>query len=305
MGGTTPSYIPPIGIATRTTILVVISDVVIANVDQAAAWDGPDGADWAEHAEHYDTAISRIWNRFLEKDLVRQNDNVLDIGCGNGKSSRDIARIASTGSVLGVDLSPQMLEIARERAGKEGLSNVSFVQADAQVHPFEKSVFDFAVSRLGVMFFSDPVAAFSNIARALRPGGRMALITWRELAHNEWLIELRKALAIGRTLPVPPLGAPGQFGLANEDHVRGILRDAGFSGVNFEVVNELIEFGVDAEDAFSFARNQGFVRGLTQDLDDAGKAKALDALHRTLIDHQTGKGVLLGTSSWLITAQRP
>ncbi|MEO8363319.1 MAG: methyltransferase domain-containing protein [Ilumatobacteraceae bacterium] len=279
--------------------------MTIANVDQAAAWDGPDGANWAEYADRYDTAISRIWSRFLEKNLVRQNDKVLDIGCGNGKSSRDIARVASAGSVFGIDLSGRMLEVASQRSASEGLRNVSFLQADAQVHPFEHGAFDFALSRFGAMFFADPVAAFSNICAALRPGGRLALVAWGELADNEWLLAFRKALAVGRTLPVPPIGAPGQFGLANPDHVRRILGDSGFTKANFELVTEPIGFGADAQDAFSFIRTQGFVRGLTQDLDDASKAQALDALHRTLVDHQTDGGVFLQTSSWIITAQRP
>ena len=115
---------------------------------------------------------------------------------------------------------------------------------------------------------------------------------------------MRNALAIGRTLPAPPLDAPGPFGFADSDRVRGILGDAGYTAINFEVINEAVEFGSNADEAFGFVRTQGFVKGMTQDLDDAGKAQALNALRRVLIEHDTGHGVLLDTSSWLITARR-
>ncbi len=279
--------------------------MTIANVEQAAAWDGPEGDNWAEHADRFDSAISRTWQRFLDASLIFKRDNVVDIGCGNGKSTRDAARVASSGSVLGIDLSTKMLELARQRSATEGIRNVDFLQADAQVHPFDNEAFDIAISRYGIMFFSDPVAAFANISLALRPGGRLALIAWRGLAENEWQLVFRSALAMGRTLPAPPSGAVGPFGFADSDQVRGILGDAGYTDINFEVINEPIDFGSNADDAFGFVRTQGFVKGLIQDLDDAGKAKALDALRRVLVAHDTGHGVLLDTSSWLITARRP
>lgn len=278
--------------------------VGIANVEQARAWDGQDGSHWAEHSERYDTVSRRAWKRFLDADLVLERDQVLDIGCGNGRSTRDAARIASSGSASGVDLSAAMLTIARERSQAERLTNVSFVQADAQVHRFEDNAFDVAISSFGAMFFGDPTAAFTNIARAVRPGGRLALLAWRDLAMNEWVAALRGALAVGRSLPDPPLGVPGPFSLADSELVRGILGDAGFDDINFDVVEEPMEFGADTEDAFGFVRTLGTVQGLTQDLDDVTKARALDAVHGMLAAHATEEGVLLGSSAWLITAQR-
>lgn len=278
--------------------------LTIANVEQAAAWDGQEGEHWAEHADRYESASRRTWKRFLDAGLILASDEVLDIGCGTGKSTRDAARIASTGSALGVDLSARMLAVARERSTAEGLPNVSFLQADAQVHPFDVNTVDIAISSFGAMFFGDPVSGFANIARTVRPGGRLALLAWRELARNEWVTALRAALAVGRTLPEPPPGAPGPFGLADPDRVREILGEAGFVEVAFDAIDEPIELGTDAEDAFEFARSFGITQGLTQDLDAVTKARALDALHATLIAHDTDDGVLLGTSAWLITARR-
>ena len=193
----------------------------------------------------------------------------------------------------------------RGRAEAQGLTNVEFLQVDAQVHPFGDAAFDVAVSSFGVMFFNDQVAAFSNIGRALRPGGRLAVMAWQELARNEWLTALRGALAVGRTLGSPPNGAPGPFGLAEPDHVRHVLAEAGFVDVQVEPIEEPMNLGADADDAFSFVRTMGIVEGMTHDLDDDDTARALAAVHAVLKDHETPDGVLIGSAAWLITARRP
>ena len=276
----------------------------VANVEMAAAWDGEEGERWTEYADRYEAAGRRIWPVFVDSRPIRDGDDVLDIGCGTGRSTRDAARLTPSGRVLGVDLSARMLDLARRRSAEEGLTNVRFEQADAQVHPFEAEAFDVAISAFGAMFFGDPVGAFGNIARSLRPGGRLALLTWREVSRNEWLTALRDALALGRQLPEPPPSAPGPFGLADPAHVRHVLGAARFEDVDLRPVDEPVEFGTDADDAFSFVRTMGMVKGLTKDLDDAEKARALDQLHDVLKRHETAEGVLLSSSAWLVTARR-
>ncbi|MBW3547475.1 MAG: methyltransferase domain-containing protein [Actinobacteria bacterium] len=277
--------------------------MAMANAEMVAAWDGPEGEHWARYADRYERASWRHWKRFLEGVRIQGGDSVLDIGCGTGKSTSDAARLAGSGSVLGVDLSARMLERARAAAHAEGLANVRFEQADAQVHPFPEGAFDIAISSFGAMFFGDPTAAFTNIARALRPEGRLALLTWRELAGNEWITAIRDALAVGRELPEPPADAPGPFGLAGAEHVRRILGAAGMVDVRLDQLDEPVEFGVDAEDAMSFVGTFGITKGLTQDLDAESRARAFDALRRTIADHETDHGVLFGSSAWLVTAR--
>jgi SAM-dependent methyltransferase len=240
----------------------------------------------------------------LDAGLISSRDVVLDVGCGTGKSTRDAARIATQGSVVGIDLSAVMLDHARKQTIADRLTNVTYVQGDAQVYPFDAQAFDVAISSFGVMFFGDPVAAFTNIGNAIRPGGRLAVLGWRELARNEWLMALREALAVGRQLPMPPPDAPTPFALADPERVRRILDAAGFDGAGFEPIDELIEFGSDADDALGFIRNIGIVEGLTQDLDAAARQQALDALQETVVAHERAEGVLFGSSAWLITATR-
>ena len=131
----------------------------IANKEMAAAWDGDEGAEWARDWERYDRAVAGYQARLMAAAAIGPAQRVLDVGCGNGETSRAAARQAAAGSVLGVDLSSSMLERARQLAATEGLANVRFEQADAQVQRFEPGAFDVVVSRFGTMFFADPVAA--------------------------------------------------------------------------------------------------------------------------------------------------
>jgi SAM-dependent methyltransferase len=272
------------------------------NAQQAAAWNGNDGKDWTVFEDHFNAGLRRHTVRLFDAAEVRPGDCVLDIGCGCGETTRLAARAAVSGSALGVDLSARMLERARERSAAEGIGNVAFEEADAQVHRFEAATFDLAMSRTGVMFFDDPDAAWVNIRRALRPDGRLALVTWQALEHNEWMAELRAALSMGRTLPAPPMSAPGPFGLADPDFVRRLLRDAGFRDVELDDVQEPFYAGVDADDAFGFVSQTGMAAGMLGGLDGDTRARALDNLRATIAEHQTTDGVLFGSGAWLITA---
>lgn len=274
----------------------------IANTEMAAAWDGEEGDEWVEHADRFDATGRFIDARFEAEVAIGPDEDVLDIGCGTGKSSRDAARRAR--SVLGVDLSSRMLEEAARRSRAEGLANVRFVRADAQVHPFEPDAHDLAISSFGAMFFGDPTAAFANIGRALRPRSRLALLSWRRFEDNEWLRVFFDALAAGRDLPAPPTGAPGPFGLADPGQVTAILQGAGFEDVALTPVDEPTWFGRDAEDAWDFVSGMGIVRGLSGGLAPDARAEALGRLRGAVAAHETPDGVLLGSAAWLITARR-
>lgn len=279
-------------------------DIEVVNTEQAAAWDGHEGDVWTEQADRYDRASRRIWQRLLDAGLVGRADRALDVGCGTGGPTRDVARLAAEGEVTGVDLSTRMLDLARKRSADEGLDNVSFVRGDAQVYPFEPAAFDVALSCFGAMFFNDPVAAFTNIATGLRPGGTLAVLAWRTLPENEWLTSLRGALAVGRDLPLPPPDAPTPFALADPERVRGILGSAGFDDVDLVPIDEPVELGTDAADALEFAKTMGIVEGLTESLDAGRRAEAMSNLADLLHARESSAGVLMGTAAWLITARR-
>ena len=277
----------------------------VANPEMAAAWDGPEGEHWAAHAERYEQVSQPHRQRLVEAVPIATTASVIDIGCGTGRSTRDLARIVSEGDVLGLDLSSRMLERGRELAAAEGLDNVRFEQGDAQVYAFRPAGADLVVSAFGSMFFGDPVAAFSNIRAGLREGGALALLTWRELTRNEWLYGLRDALALGRELPEAPPDAPGPLGLADADRVRRILTESGYDEVSLEPVDEPVRLGSDPDDAFAFIGSVGFTKGLLEDLDSDQTEVAQGNLRRLLDDRATADGVLLGSSAWLVTARAP
>ncbi|HEV7792044.1 MAG TPA: class I SAM-dependent methyltransferase [Pseudonocardia sp.] len=276
--------------------------VAPSNVEQLGAWDGDGGAFWAANADRFDAGVARYHGHFLDAAAIGATANVLDIGCGRGQTTRDAARRASAGSALGVDLSSRMIELARRLADREQLANATFQQADAQVHPFPDQHFDLAVSRNGSMFFGDPLAAFTNIARAVRPGGRLVLLTWQPLRVNEWQRVFRTIAAAGRELPVPPPDAPGPFSLSDPDRVRGLLTSAGFTGVELRGLNEPMYVGSDPDDAHQFISGQ--LAGSLNDLDADTRARALDTLRASTVDHQTDRGVVYDSAAWLIEARR-
>jgi SAM-dependent methyltransferase len=272
-----------------------------SNTDQFHAWDGDEGNYWADNAEHFDRSVAGYHQRLLEVAAIGERDRVLDVGCGTGQTTRDAARAASAGSALGIDLSSRMLNYARRRATAEGVRNATFAQADAQIHPFEPSTYDVAISRTGAMFFGDHIAAFTNIGRALRPGGRLVLVTWQPLSGNEWIREISAVLAAGRELPALPPDA-GPFALSEPDRVRALLTSAGYTDISLDGTTAGMWFGSDADDAHSFTL--GLMGWMLEGLDDDGRTRAIDALHTTMAAHCTPDGVLFGSAAWTIHATR-
>jgi SAM-dependent methyltransferase len=272
------------------------------NADQASEWDGPDGEYWATYHQEYERLLGVFDSTLVVAADVRSEDRCLDVGCGTGATTRALAGRAVEGSVLGLDLSGQMLTIARDTADRAGISNVEFVQGDAQVYPFEPASFDVAVSRMGCMFFGDPATAFANIARALRPSGRLALVAWQAIAANEWVTAIDGALG---ELESEDDGddeagyAPGPFSLADPSLCASLVEGAGFADVVVEDLHIPLALGtVDRAQAF-------LETWIDEDLDDAGRARAAASLHRLLDENATGEGVLLQSATWLITGRRP
>jgi SAM-dependent methyltransferase len=274
-----------------------------SNAEAAKAWDGDEGAYWAAHAEQFDRALGAYHHRFMTAAEIGRDEQVLDIGCGTGQTTRDAARLATSGGALGVDLSTEMIALAQRLAAADGLSNARFEQADAQIHPFTNASFDVAISRTGAMFFGDPVAAFRNIARALRPGGRLMLLSWQEPGPNEWIRALSGALAVGRDLPSPPPEAPGLFALSDPDRIKSILAGAGFTSIELEAHTEPLWFGDDTDDGSQFVL--GLLGWMLQGLEEDGRARAHENLRRTLSEHHTDHGILYNSAIWTTRAHRP
>jgi SAM-dependent methyltransferase len=250
----------------------------------------------------YDDELRAHNERLREAAAIRHGEEVLDIGCGAGQTTREAARAAAPGRVLGVDVSDLALERAREVTAAEGLENVTYEHADAEVHRFEPERFDVAISRFGVMFFADAVAAFANIAGALRRGARIVWLVWQGPEHNEWAVAIDDALGS----PPPASSATGDpFSLGDPVVTQRVLGHAGFEAVRFTDVHEPMFFGRDVPEALDWVGGFQYVRDALARLDPAGEEHAVDRLRATLAaHHSTDRGVLFDSHAWLVTARR-
>ncbi|MDX3457530.1 methyltransferase domain-containing protein [Streptomyces sp. ME02-8801-2C] len=249
----------------------------------------------------YDAELRLHNNHFRAAARVRPRDRVLDIGCGTGQTTREAARAADTGSALGVDLSASMLERARRLSDDQGLTNVTFQQADAQTHDFPPAHFDLCISRFGTMFFTDPVEAFTNIGRALRPAARLVLLVWQERERNEWATAIRRTLT---TAPAAASDGPDPFSLGDPTVTEGTLTAAGFTDVTFTDVHEPVHYGPDSDTAFDAVLRLWEVRDLLAALDPTAAEEARARLRATLDAHTTATGVHLDSRAWIVTARR-
>ncbi|WP_410657598.1 class I SAM-dependent methyltransferase [Amycolatopsis sp. lyj-112] len=268
-----------------------------SNARMLKAWDGEEGARWTKRAQRFDDGVAAYRDTFFAAAGIQPADNVLDVGCGAGQTTRDAARQAVDGSVLGVDLSGEMLSLARRLAEQERVPNVSFEQVDAQVHPFAEAGVDVVISRHGSMFFGTPLAAFANLARATRPGGRLVLLTWRPFRLNEWITTFRTIFAAGREMP------PFDLALSDPLETEGLLTSAGYADVRSTAVNKPMYFGQEVDDAAEFIVEQH--GGRLSDLDESTRTKAIETLRADLAEHQTDRGVFYDSAAWLIEARRP
>lgn len=250
--------------------------------------------------DFYDAELKRHDERFRTALKVGARDRVLDIGCGAGQSTREAARVAREGSVVGVDISEEMLQVARRRSAEEGLRNVAFESADAQGHAFPAAHFDLCISRFGMMFFADPIAAFANIARAMHPGARLVIMVWQGRERNEWSTAIQGALAAEDATST---SAPAAFSLGDRAVTRRLLAAAGFASIDFAEVHEPVFYGPDIDAAYDaivalFLAKDG-VAGTNPPADET--RRRLRALLQT---HLSAEGVLFDSRAWIVTARR-
>jgi SAM-dependent methyltransferase len=252
-------------------------------------------------AELFDAEVAPHHRHFMAAARVATGDRVLDVGCGTGESARDAGRAAAGGSVVGVDVSAAALAYGRRLSRDEGLGNVGYVCADAQTYPFPPGYFDLAVSRFGVMFFADPVAAFANIGRALRPAGRLVLLIWQARERNEWSTEFRRVFAAGG----PPVAVGlDPFSLGDPAVAEKVLA-AGFVEVGFAEVREPVYYGPDVATAEDLVLGLRDATALLAALEPAAAERARARLRELLAAHLTGGGVFFDSRAWIVTARRP
>ena len=277
----------------------------MANEEQAAFWEGM-APIWIEIEERIEGAAAEPGRAVMEALNPQPGERILDLGCGTGGTTVTLAgAVTPGGSVVGADISADMLARARTRAREAGASSVQFVHADAQTEQFGMNTFDAAFSRFGIMFYRDPVKAFSNVRAALRDGGRLSFVCWQSIFANEWMMVPGMAVmsVTGTPPPMPAVGEPGPFSLSDPEHVISLLVSAGYRDVGTTEHNDKVVFP-ETEVARYAATSLlvGAAREALKDPDDATRAKAGNEVETALREKASDGEVRLTRGYLVVTA---
>lgn len=273
------------------------------NAGQIAYWNGPIGQVWAREQAKRDRDHAPLTKALLELAAPQPGEHVLDAGCGSGTTTLALAeRVVPDGSVLGIDVSGPMLNVARERAAQIN-SIAAFAQADATEYAFAPQSFDLAFSQLGVMFFADPVAAFRNIHGALKPNARLVFCCWRSPVEHLWAF-VPESAAKPFLPPSPPADphAPGRYAFQNPDRVKSVLLQAGFSAPEWHKLDFQTFAGRTPEEAASSAIDAGPLQRTLADVDDETRAKVRAAVTERMAKEMGPDGIWLTSAAWLVQA---
>lgn len=280
-----------------------MSQQASTTVDQATYWNEGGGRRWVSNLDRVERMLAPLADELLGHAAPQPGEAVIDVGCGGGLTSKAFAEaVGPTGEVLGLDVSAVILEVARARF--PGEAALRFVEGDAGSMPLPSAHYDLITSRFGVMFFPEPVAAFSHLRAALKPGGRLRFICWRDMALNPWMgLAASTAFEIlPRPAPSVP-NSPGPFGLADERWLRQVLEGAGFRDIEVRAHDRTLDLG-PLEEAVEQMTRMGPAAPVFDEADEATRERVRSALQAVLAPHVREGRVHLASSTWLVSAKR-
>jgi len=282
------------------------------NVEATEAWNGPLFDLWLEYRDIVAEGLGEHGECAIAAHPPREGDRVLDIGCGLGDTTLRLAGlVGAAGHAHGVDVAERMIATATQEAAEAGLENVSFATCDVEAAHLEQT-FDYAFSRMGTMFFANPVAALRNVRGALAPGGSLNMVVWRRKLDNEFIH--RAELVVAEYLDEPeesdvPRCGPGPFSMANADTVTDILKHAGYEDIRLARQDLPMTIGRDLDHAVAFNMALGpaaEVLRLWGDRVDEIRPKIAADLRAALAEFVVAGGAVVAPSStWAVTARAP
>ena len=276
------------------------------NSEMQKYWNEEGGNKWVENIDAVESVLVPMSDMLLEQVAAKSGDLVLDVGCGGGITSIKLAeQTGETGKVLGVDVSEPIITIARKRG--VDISNLEYQLGDAATVNLGEAKFDLITSRFGIMFFDDPISAFSNLHRALKTSGRLVFLCWRTIEENPWLGE--PAAAAFEILPPPADAdppdptAPGPFSLGDPGRLKSILESAGFNNIILQSVDISMPMG-DIDDAVSFLMKLGPAADAVKEATDEDKAAVAVAIRKVMEKYDTANGVCAPSATWIVKASK-
>ncbi|HEY5105762.1 MAG TPA: methyltransferase domain-containing protein [Caulobacteraceae bacterium] len=279
-------------------------DPTSENADQIAFWNAASGETWVKFQRSLDLELAPLGRAAIDALAPRRGERIIDVGCGCGQTTLELARrLGEKGAITGIDVSGPMLRVAEATARGASLAQARFVEADAQTFAFPQAAADAAFSRFGVMFFADPVAAFTNLRAALAPGGRLAFICWRDISENPFMTLPFEAAAhlLGEPQPATDPSAPGPFAFADPDRLHTILAAAGFTHIDLRPHDDRIGSG-DLDQSTEVSLRMGPLGRALREQPHLVPA-AREAVREALTPHLTANGVLIASASWIVTAR--
>jgi ubiquinone/menaquinone biosynthesis C-methylase UbiE len=270
--------------------------------EQTALWNSVAGRAWVEAQELLDEVYRPFEQLLVEAVVAGRGARVLDVGCGAGGTTLAVARALGAGGLsVGIDVSEPMIAAARARAEREALPT-RFIRGDAQRHPFEPAAFDTIVSRFGVMFFDDAVAAFANLRRAATASAELRLIAWRSAAENPFMTTAERAAApLLPNIPAREPGAPGQFAFADGRRVHRILEESGWAEIEIRPIDVLCSF--PENELAGYIGRFGPLGRVLPDVDEPTRARVIDAVRPSFDAFLHGADVRFTAACWMIGAR--
>lgn len=284
-----------------------MTDTTPPTVLGADQWRGDMGAKWLGSIEQFESMIAPAGAALMAHAAFTPGEHVVDIGCGGGLTSIEIAaNVGPEGSVLGLDISPDLVVEAQRRAAAAGCSNVRFAAGDAAAAIPDGAPFDRLFSRFGSMFFDDPYPAFVNLRRMVRPGGRIDLGVWAPARENAWMREPGEVIGQYLELPKPVPRVPGPCALDDPEYVRDLLGSAGFSDIAITpwTGDQLVGgAGASAQDAVDFTLQASSIGMMAADSAPEIRTRICDDLLALFARHATDRGIVMQAKIWLVTAR--
>ena len=281
-----------------------MSGYPVTNSDQKEFWNDIKGQLWVDLQPRIDEMFQPFGEKVVKALGPEGGEKVLDVGCGTGTMAFRLAEyVRPSGEGVAVDISKPMLDLARQRADLVSSDNTMFIEGDAQVYNFDNLYFNAVFSRFGVMFFDDPIMAFKNLRKAVKPGGRLAYVCWSDRKDNPWIrLPTGAAREFLDIAPPPEMDAPGQFAMEREARIEEILKESGWSSIKIEPFNIRHSLGADVKDAADFISHMGPMSEPFSKADKDIKQKCLDAIKGALTPYEEPGGVYLKFGTWIVTA---